>query len=308
MNIIANKKYKEKAKNIVILILCVSLGATIILTQKVLKHSVLTSINLCMSSILPAVFPFMILGDFLLINLKISKKGTLSKVFSKMFSMSSSCVAPFLVGCICGFPTGAYIATKLYNTGAINKDEYNKIFPMSVSPSLAFIISGVGAGMRGSLRDGLILYIVIIIAKIVGGIIIKSNSSASYYDQVYKKSEFNLVISIKNSLNSAINIFAYILFFTMIVEVITYLGVPKGITLIISIVSEIGTGSSAIASHKSIFSLPITAFCLGFSGISMFLQSLSFAHSDMQPKRYLLFKTTEGAIAFALVLIIEMIL
>ena len=122
------------------------------------------SLRLCLTSILPAIFPYMILSD-LLATVKIKSDGFIGKVFRRLFGISPRAFTAFLSGAICGFPIGVKTAVSLYENGAISKKECEHLIGFANNPSLAFIIYGVGVGMRGSLEDGFFLYFSVLISS-----------------------------------------------------------------------------------------------------------------------------------------------
>lgn len=309
MNRILSRDKVYKGKNLFVVAVVTFLGMILLLRQNAVREALNIAIKLCLSSIVPAVFPFMILSDFLTANISIKRESRVSRLFSKVTSINASGGLAFILGNICGFPIGAHISTELFENGDIGEDEYKRLLPISTNPSLAFVISGVGMGIRGSFADGIKLYISMILATIISSIIWKSEMSALNFYPKSSKSEFSLVDSIKSAMNSLIYVFAYIFFFSIVINVILSFDFSAHITALISTFLEVGNACSniylGIFSHS--ISLAITAFALGFSGISMYVQALSFANKNTKQSMYIRIKLTEGIFALLIAFILSFI-
>ena len=309
MNRISAKIRTSNLKNSFIAITVVALFIILLLKQSAVQKALDISIKLCLSSIIPAVFPFMILSDFLISNASISNNSKISKIFSKITGINPCGALAFILGNICGFPIGAHISTEFFKNGKISVDEYNGLLPISTNPSAAFIISGVGLGIRGSLFDGVKLYISVVWATITAALFWKCQKSATCLSSKINKLEFSLANSIKNAINSLIYVFAYIFFFSIVINVIYSFGLSAHITALISSFLEVGNACSSIYLLKlpRSLSLAITAFALGFSGISMYVQALSFADRSVKQTMYIKIKLTEGILAFAIAFLLSLI-
>ena len=278
-------------------------GAILVITkQAVIRKSIETSIRLCLSSIIPAILPFMILSDYFMSSITINENSIISILFRKAFSINGVGVIPFIIGNICGFPLGAKIVVQLYECGYISSDEYEKLLPLCSNPSLAFVISGVGLGMRGSIFDGVLLYIIIVLSTIISGILYRKSISASIFQKDITKSAFSFSSSLTSATDSCIYVSAYIIFFSIISGLILESRLPRSFSLILLTFLELGNATSLVSVElkNSILSLPLTAFALGFSGISVYLQSLCFIQKTATGNSYLKMKITEGVIAFIL--------
>ncbi len=306
-NLVRNKV--SNAKSLFVLIFSVLLSVILLLKQSAVREALDISIKLCLSSIIPAIFPFMILSDFLMCNIKIEDESKISKLFSRITGIKGSGAMAFVLGNICGFPIGAHISTELYNGGNISDEEYKRLLPISTNPSLAFVVSGVGMGIRGSIADGIKLYISIVFATIISSVIWKSHKSAECFSVKIKEREFSLVGSIKNAMSSLISVFAYIFFFSIIVNIIYSFSPSRLATALVSAILEIGNACSNIytVNFPQHLSLSITAFALGFSGLSMYVQALGLAESLVKQDMYIKIKLTEGIFAFAIALLLSII-
>ena len=127
MNRILSRGKVYKGKNLFVVAVVTFFGMILLLRQNAVREALNFSIKLCLSSIVPAVFPFMILSDFLIANISIKRESRVSRLFSKVTGINASGGLAFILGNICGFPIGAYISTELFENGNICEDEYKRL-------------------------------------------------------------------------------------------------------------------------------------------------------------------------------------
>lgn len=305
-NIAKSQERSKAIKWIFPFLIFIFCAVWIVANQSLIRKSIENSLKLCLSSIIPAIFPFMILSEYITSSISVKSDSKWLGSFKKTFSICGIGVIPFLIGNVCGFPLGAQITKKLYDKECISKEEYERLLPLCSNPSFAFVVSGVGGGMRGSIFDGVMLYTTILMATVISGIIWKRNNSASDFYGYLDDSVFSLSSSIKSSAQSCIYVSAYIIFFSTLAGWIEYINIPRIISLILISFLEIGTASSLISRELSdhCISLSLTAFSLGFSGISVYMQSLCFSPSGVKNRYYIKMKLTEGIIASAIMFLI----
>ena len=282
----------------------------LIIKQKSVQASLLNSLKLCVSTIIPAVFPFMILSDYLICNFSSVKQTKVSVLFNKLFGINPIGIIPFFIGNICGFPLGARLSSQLYENNYIKKDEYRLLTIISSNPSLAFVISGVGAGMRGLIKDGIILYLSVILSTIITGVIHKNKISASVFKPKQKEQSFHFIESVKNATQSSISLCAFISLFSIIINILISFNTPFFLVVIFSSFLEIGSATSIISNSNLPYlaTLLITSFTLGFSGLSVYMQINGFSCEKIDTKYFVKVKTTEGILSLAITFIASLLL
>ena len=154
-------KYRDrqnKASRVAKIFLLITIISILTLFSKEISRSVADAIRLCALSLIPTLMPYLIISDYIGKNSDMFSSGVASFLFKKVFHINGVALGAFICGNICGFPIGADIAAKLYATDKITKSECEHLLAVANNPSLAFVISAVGVGMRGSLYDGVIIY------------------------------------------------------------------------------------------------------------------------------------------------------
>ena len=142
----------------------------------------------------------MILADLLYGFLDFSALKRVNRIFQKMFGTNALGLYPFVLGSLCGFPLGVKCVRDLYTSGGISKDDAELLIGFCNNTSPAFLIAGVGAGLRGSTYDGIVLYFSMLLSAVCVGMIFAHRGNNEGLDECIKKPEYkySLTASIKN--------------------------------------------------------------------------------------------------------------
>ena len=300
MTDICTVKKKKASRETIEILLCLTIFALALLFGGPLKDGVINGFKICFLNIIPTLFPFFILSDLWSVLIRIRSDSILAGCFEKMFGISGEGFSVFILGNLCGFPLGAKAASEKYKNGFINESDLNSLSTICNNPSAAFVISGVGLGLFGSLTIGIFLYFSVLISAMIIGIIFKPKLQKSYKSLNSSRQNFNLIESIKSAGLSSITVSSYIIFFSAII------GVAKTIiksSLSISLVSallEVSSACTLIYDNNTLlglFTLPLISFALSFSGLSVFLQAFSILPPFVSKKGYLLKKLLQGLLS-----------
>ncbi len=245
-----------------------------------ISEYVKSGLTLCFTNIIGSVFPFMIITDFFYSYVSTLDFKIIGKVFERIFKINGAAFFAFLCGIICGFPIGVKVSKDLYVNQRISKEEYERLIGFANNTSPAFVISGVGAGMRRSVLDGVILYFSMVFAAIISGIILSMGKKATHNHNKNKAQNISLdfSLSIKKATENTLTVCSYVVIFSVFSGVIGLI-VKSNIlySLIISFL-EVGNSSLYLANSSALEynkSLILTSFGISFSGLSVFLQSKS---------------------------------
>ena len=147
------------------------------------------------------------------------------------------------------------------------------------------------------------LYISVLISAILVAIIFAKKSEKTQNTDFNIEQNFTLVDSIKNAGLASISISSYIIFFSTAIGLVRSITDSEIIILIFSSLSEVGNAASAITKSSylpPVCSYGLLGFSLGFSGLSVHLQAMSFIPPEVSKKRYLIMKILQGIFAGAL--------
>lgn len=307
-NVITEKKklYVCLIEKYAFALVALSAAALVIIFPDIIRTSVLEGISLCVKSIVPTLFPFIILSDFLLSLYPVSKHSLSSALFEKAFGIGAVCVSAFVCGAICGFPIGAILIKSLYDNGAIDKKDAENMLPIATLPSFVFVISGVGSGLFGNVKLGMFLWFASFISTIAVGFIFRSGDKKLPIIREIPKAKFNLASSIKKSGFTAINISSFIIFFSAVLGVLKSVIKNEYICAVLAAFFEIGNACNYIAYSGITYSvkLPLLCFALGFSGLSVFMQVVGVvSDSKISCKTYFVQKTLQGVLCALIALL-----
>ena len=288
-----------------ILLVCASVCVSVFCSSEV-AHAVKSSLSLCAKVIIPSVFPFIVLADFLLATVDFGALEPLPSLFEKAFGIRREGAPAFLLGMICGFPLGVKCTAELYESGALSREEAERLIGFSNNTGPAFIVSGIGAALHGDAKYGVLLYVSMLISATAVGVIFKKNSEG--YKRVFlpvtKRRRFLVVDSIKAAATGTLNVCAFITFFAPFCNFLRHILGESLVYLCIIPFLEVGSASSILSKTALLTeaqSLALTSFAICFSGLSVHLQALSFLDkTDIRVKKYFLMKLSQGLIAAAL--------
>ena len=295
-------------------------------------QAVKSGLTLWANSVVPSLFPFFVATEILINTDIINILGKLLNNYMKpLFNVSGKGSFAFIMGIISGYPVGAKIASEFRKNNICNKEECERLLSFSNNSGPLFIIGTVGILMYGSTIIGLLLFITHILAGITVGIIFrfwkrntKSNLSTSSRKIQNNNISFSnlgevLSNSITNSISTIFLIGGFVVIFSCVISILKASGILNILTSFISPVFntfnidtsfvsplicgflEITNGInsiSQIACKKLSINLILTAFLLGFGGLSVFLQVLSItSKTDLSIKPYIYGKLLQGIIA-----------
>jgi len=305
---------REKIKSIMgsaaLTAACLALLAFFIINARTASDAVLTALSLAVKSVVPSVFPSMVLSGILVASGGGELIGnTLGKPLAKLMGTSPSASSAVILGALCGFPVGAVTASALYKRGELTKNEFELIIGVASLPSPAFVINAVGGNMLGNIRLGVFLYLLVLSVSISVGAIwnrvtqnkpIKSSNSQLNGEKI-KITEIT-VNAISSSALSALRITAYIVFFSTLTATLTEIFIPQNapafISALIGGILEFSGGCAAASKLGLSLSLPLSALFLGFSGFGVHFQVISACPAGTAFKKYFLFSAIRAAVAF----------
>jgi sporulation integral membrane protein YlbJ len=290
-------------------------------------------LQLCYNVIIPSLFPFFVLST-LVVELGLAGYigRVLEGVMRPLFNVPGCCACAVVLGFLGGYPVGARTALSLYEKGLCTKTEAERLLAFCNNSGPAFILGVVGAGIFSSSRVGLLLYLTHAAASLCVGVLFRfykrgeSGAERRAGPEIQaKRLSLAFTDSVKSALSSALNICAFVVFFTVVIQMLTASGAlpalaralsallsPFGMTRqwsqrLLTGVLEISSGVWTLAGEGALAGrLPMAAFMLGWAGLSVHSQVLSFlGDSGLSPRTYLVGKLLHGGLSalltFALV-------
>ncbi len=255
--------------------------------------AVQSSINLCLNSIFPSLFPFLIVSNLLSYTTVISfLSSKLERLMKLVFKMPGISAYPFVLGIISGYPVGAKIVSNLREEKKISKSEGNTLLIFTNNAGPLFIIGTVGYSIYSNVKIGFLLLVINIVSAIFTGFIfshIGKNQLRSASDECQSELSFSSLgeiigSSIKNSFYTLSTVCGFVILFALIISIIKSSGIlsifnNKWIECVILGILEITTGinlASQIVSNNIVWNLALSAFFIGTGRSFSFASSLEY--------------------------------
>jgi len=167
-----NFKFKN---SFVIYTILLAMSLMIFKSSEVLT-SVRKSLIICFSSVIPSLFPFMVLSSAFVGNVSASSFKFVRKISRRLFGISAFATAAFICGMICGYPIGAKCTRELYDQKKITASEAESLIAYSNNSGPLFVIGAIGIGMFNSVKGGILLYIIQLISALTAAMLLKCHT------------------------------------------------------------------------------------------------------------------------------------
>lgn len=307
-------KTKNSKGNTILILSSLIISVLILLRSEIASRTALSAIILCGKTLIPTIFPFLIISGILVKCGFAEYIGRIiGKPFSSLFGIGRACSASLITGLICGFPAGASSAYNIFDMGLCDDDSLQQSVLVSSMAAPGFVILAIGGEILGDIRRGVILWLiqclaVMLSAFIFARIIKKKNST--YFGTVYhpsvkpKSPLICLSESVKEASLSMISICGAVVFFSVPAGLIASLGfIPETIKCLISSFFELTSG--AALTGNLIFGdmeLVILSAGIGWSGLSVHSQIASVTGGKLNTFRFAAGKILSSVFSAAITL------
>ncbi len=259
-----------------------------VLMPELCMGAAVNGINLCLSVIVPSLFPFFICSKILVKNgFAQSVSKPLHFMMRPLFNVPGCGAFAFVMGILSGCPVGAKTVTDMYANNMCTHTEAQRMLCFCNNSGPLFIIGSVAIGMLGFKDIGSILYASHIISAIITGIIMgfykRREVVRCIADYKVKKSTDVLSVSVSEAVSLTGYVCGFVIFFAVAVEIFKQSGIVdiivhsfdnKNIASgLLYGMCEMTNGISALSALQITPELLCTvSFVTGFGGLSIILQ------------------------------------
>ena len=273
-------------------------------------HSVKEGLSLCATGLIPTLFPFLVLSELILSgNLlqRLLKKPT--RPLQKLLRLSPTGCGALLLGLLCGFPVGAKCAVGAYDRGLLSHEEAERILLLSSVPSAAFLINVVGKSLLKSRGLGLLLLVCALLSSLTSGLLLSPKRKQKEEPPRKKTPLFSpspsggasiFTGAVASATRGILLICAYVVFFSALSGALNGIFLRFHTPMVLQAVThgilELSGGvHRAAILFPTAIALPLCAFFVGWSGISVHFQILSLCEGrGFRFRSYFLGKLLQG--------------
>lgn len=267
--------------------------ALLCLYPEVCKEAVRSSIRLCGTAVIPSLFPFFVVSKLLLATLGGKLRG-----FSWMkciFGVSAQCGSALIMSFLGGYPVGVHCVATLYREGRITKRDAQQALLFCNNSGPAFFVSIVGAGVLKSVRLGLVLYLIHILAAVTVGrlVCVRGGGTVTVRRICDEERPFSqaLVSAVGETAEALLQICAYVALFSVLTALLRLL-VP--LPSVCYGLLELTGGILALKESDFV----AAAFFMGWGGLCVHLQAMSiWQKADLHCGGYFAAKLLHGVLS-----------
>ena len=271
-------------------------------------------ISLCLTTVIPALFPFMILTE-LLLSCGFSEwfGRYLGIPIATLFGITKQSATVVFLGFVCGFPIGARMAVGLYDRNVIDKKECERLLGFCNLPSIAFLVSVVGSSLYQSNRFGIFLWLTCMVSAALVGICTRKKEAPLKKAPPLAHPSVgvsSVTLAVTSASTAMISVCAYILFFGTVLGCLSHVldrfGTPSVLRTLLYVFFEMTSGVSTAANldSKSISAI-FCALAVGWAGLSVHLQLMTICDGrGLSYRPYFIMRAAQAVICVVLVMLL----
>lgn len=142
----------------------------------------------CGTAVIPALLPFFVLTKLLAAQLRPHRASPLlDRIAFACFGVDGSCILPFFISLIGGYPVGVSTTVSMYTHSRLSKTQAERLLRFCNNSGPAFFVGLIGSVVLSDVRMGLFLYGVHCLCAVLTGILFAESSVPRY--AVYRRDE-----------------------------------------------------------------------------------------------------------------------
>ena len=282
----------------------VAAGFALIACSAEAMEAARASLQLCGEVLIPSLFPFFVISALIQELGLPSRLGRLAApLMSRLFGVSGPGCASLVLGLMAGYPLGAASVAGLVRRGELSRAEGERLLGFCNNSGPAFMLGAAGAGVFGSARAGILLYVCHILAALLSGLLLSFGHRSRSFTRPEPSPicEGALSAAVLASVRNMLNVCGFVVAFGVVTGVLTAVGLLPALTLDLSRLTglevsacralltgffELGGGVGAMRGLAATpANLAVCAAIVGWGGLSVHLQTSAVA-GDMKTARH----------------------
>ena len=266
-------------------------------------------LRLCGELIVPSLFPFFVM-TLVLARLGLPRLlgQRLAPAARRLFGVSGQGVTALLIGLTGGYPMGAAYLAELTEQGRLSPREAGRLLGFCNNTGPSFLVGAIGAGVFGSVRAGLLLYLSHVLAALLSGLLLRGRAAPDAEEDRDEACSASLSQALTGAVRDAVpailSVCGFVLLFTVFTGLLEANGflapMSAGLEALLGLSPaqskalllgfwELGSGIGALRGlPPEPLNLALAAALAGWGGISVHMQSLAqFAELSVDCGRHL---------------------
>ena len=266
-------------------------------------------LSLCVRTVIPSLFPFMVATSALL-SLGFGELAApwLAGLMEPLLRVPGAGSAALLLGLIGGYPIGAQTATELYRDGLVTRAEAERLLAFCNNSNPVFLISVLGAGVFGSVRAGVWLWLIHVLSALLTGLVFRGTGADARSSRTARPPAFRttglipaFVGAVRSSVSGILSVCGFVLFFYVLAHPLAALGGKLAPCLVG--ITELFSLTPLLTADA--FGFVLAAGAAGWGGISVLCQTLAVLEgSGLRLRNCLLGKAAQGLFSLLLALLL----
>lgn len=269
------------------------------------RASVEEALDLCARSVVPALFPFLVVTSALL-SLGFGELAApwLAGLMEPLYRVPGAGSAALVLGLVGGYPIGASTAAQLCRAGLVSREEGERLLTFCNNSNPVFLISVLGVGVFGSVRTGIWLWLIHLLSALLTGLLFRGRARPARRRQLTRPPAFRavsapaaLVEAVAASLRGMASVCAFVVFFYVLARPLAALGGRAGAALVG--LTELFSLTPLLTPDR--FGFILASGMAGWGGLSVLCQTAAVLEgSGLSPAACLRGKAVQGLLAAAL--------
>lgn len=297
----------KRVRGDVCLILCGVL-VWFLADAKQLRLEAAGALALCAGTVIPALFPFMAVAG-MLVRLGFGQwlAPYMAGLTAPLFRLPGCAGSALLLGLVGGYPIGARTAAELYTSGALTRQEAERLLTFCNNSNPVFLVSVLGSGVFGSVRTGLWLWLIHVCSALLTGLLFRGLGQGrreipppvSFQSPSLSEA---IVSAVKDAAGGMLSVCAFVTLFYVLVSPLSrsgtaMAGLAVGITELFSL-------TPLLTCDRPGFLL--AAGCAGWGGLSVLCQTAAVLDgTDLSLRPCFLGKLVQGLLSVLLAAIVS---
>ena len=265
----------KKGKNEFIIFITFTTLFILILDPKSAIDGASKGIELCLKTLVPALFPFMIISECCGMLLFGLRSSVLRKLM-KPCKLPNGSEIIYMLGLLSGYPIGAKIISDAYNENLIKKNDANHMLRFCNNAGPSFIFGILGSMFSQPLMPWIIWEIHIFSAYLVGVFTAKAESTN---DLSIPAKSFHFSKTVPAAVKTMGNVCGWVVLFRVILSFFKkwfFFFFPMPFQVLLSGLLELSNGCIQLAEIKNVYEkFIISVFLISFGGFCVTMQTAS---------------------------------